>query len=263
MLTTALEEDLSLQLSSEEAVSQPSTESAVAEDPATQTSELSPIIPRTDPALREPYPFYFSLPSLSKALQSTTVPYDAFRGALLNLGYKCTRSHTKPNTVRTDAPWTVIWEIMREWARQKKPSIEGSLRPGTAAAGIMARSRDRIKKDNDPRLVQLKKELADVTENSTDLSDLVTKIEAALYRSKSGQSKENEAPKSSSNGVGAGEPKPELEQQKNASSPAQACSELEVVFDESLGRQKRRRLVRYQVNPRANWGPLSRASGGS
>ncbi|KAL4868937.1 hypothetical protein BDV12DRAFT_196740 [Aspergillus spectabilis] len=265
MLTTALEEDLSLQLSSEEAVIQPPTESAVAEDAATQTSELSPIIPRTDPALREPYPFYFSLPSLSKALQSTTVPYDAFRGALLHLGYKCTRSHTKPNTVRTDAPWTVIWEIMREWTRQKKPSLEGSLRPGTAAAGIMARRRDRIKKDNDPRLVQLKKELTDATENSNDLSELVTKIEAALYRSKSGQSKENDAPESSSNGAGAGagEPKPEPEQQKKASSPAQACSELEVVFDESLGRQKRRRLVRYQVNPRANWGPLSRASGGS
>ncbi|KAL5335668.1 N2,N2-dimethylguanosine tRNA methyltransferase [Aspergillus crustosus] len=262
MLTTALEEDLNLQIPSEEAAYQPLHESENAKDTETQTGELSPIIPRADPALREPFPFYFSLPSLSKAVQTTTVPYDAFRGALLHLGYRCTRSHTKPNTVRTDAPWTVIWEIMREWARQTKPSHEPSLRPGTVAAGIMARSRDKKKQNNDPRLAQLRRDLVDATTTSHDLSDLVTRIEAALYRAKSGQSKEEDTPKSISHGAdaGAGGSKPQSEQQNNTSS-AQACSELKVVFDEALGRQKRRRLVRYQVNPRANWGPLSRASG--
>lgn len=33
-----------------------------------------------------------------------------------------------------------------------------------------------------------------------------------------------------------------------------------VVFDETLGADKQtKRLVRYQMNPRANWGPMSRA----
>lgn len=34
----------------------------------------------------------------------------------------------------------------------------------------------------------------------------------------------------------------------------------QVVFDEKLGRDRQsRRIVRYQVNPRANWGPMNRA----
>ena len=33
-----------------------------------------------------------------------------------------------------------------------------------------------------------------------------------------------------------------------------------VVFDEKLGMDRQsKRLVRYQVNPRANWGPMNRA----
>jgi tRNA (guanine26-N2/guanine27-N2)-dimethyltransferase len=34
----------------------------------------------------------------------------------------------------------------------------------------------------------------------------------------------------------------------------------EIVFDEELGKDRQsRRLVRYQANPRANWGPMNRA----
>lgn len=37
---------------------------------------------------------------------------------------------------------------------------------------------------------------------------------------------------------------------------------LKVVFDKHLGRDTTKKgLVRYQLNPRENWGPLSRASG--
>lgn len=37
-----------------------------------------------------------------------------------------------------------------------------------------------------------------------------------------------------------------------------------IIFDEKLGRdppreEGRRRLIRYQINPRANWGPMNRA----
>ncbi|KAF2226298.1 hypothetical protein BDZ85DRAFT_255916 [Elsinoe ampelina] len=36
----------------------------------------------------------------------------------------------------------------------------------------------------------------------------------------------------------------------------------EVVFDEVLGKDKQgKKLTRYQQNPRANWGPMSRAKG--
>ena len=37
---------------------------------------------------------------------------------------------------------------------------------------------------------------------------------------------------------------------------------LEIVFDEKLGKEKdTRKLVRYQLNPRENWGPMNRAKG--
>ena len=37
---------------------------------------------------------------------------------------------------------------------------------------------------------------------------------------------------------------------------------MKVVFDEKLGRDKPgKRLLRYQENPRENWGPMKRAKG--
>ncbi|KAL4936987.1 S-adenosyl-L-methionine-dependent methyltransferase [Aspergillus oleicola] len=275
MLTTALEEDLSLELSPEEALSQsptnaaadePSPTNAAADEPSptpaptpAETSEH--IIPRADPAAREPHPFYFSLSNISKVLHTTTVPYEAFRGAIRHLGYRCSRSHTKPNTVRTDAPWAVVWEIMREWVRQKQPVKEGSIKPGTAAAGLMAKSRKNINKDgDDAQLAQLKRDLVSAAESGKDMSDIITKVEAALYRSGSRTNAPANGAAEVSKSQATNEPQAT---QTRRQSPA--CSDLEVIFDESLGRQaqRRKRLVRYQVNPRANWGPLSRASGHS
>ncbi|KAB8198992.1 S-adenosyl-L-methionine-dependent methyltransferase [Aspergillus parasiticus] len=255
MLTTALEEDLTPNASIRSGSSEPtiskSKDVGLSEDPA--------IIPRMDPALREPYPFYFSLSALSKVLHTSTISFDAFRGAVRHLGYQCTRSHTKPNSIRTDAPWDVIWEIMREWVRQKSPIKENALKPGTAGAAIMAKSRENLQKleEGDKNLRLLKQEIVFAAENGKDISDLVTKVEAALYRSgfrqELNQSEFDSRP---------------ANMQKEAQNTNQALtiksntSTLDVVFDESLGREvTKKRLVRYQINPRANWGPLNRASG--
>ncbi|KAL4911872.1 S-adenosyl-L-methionine-dependent methyltransferase [Aspergillus aurantiobrunneus] len=268
MLTTALEEDLTLELPPEDDTSQPPNDSRSSEDTTSQMEELAHMIPRADPALRDPYPFYFSLSSISKVLHTTTVPYDAFRGAVRHLGYRCTRSHTKPNTVRTDAPWAIVWEIMREWVRQKQPIKEGSIRSGTAAAGIMAKNREKHKED-DPQLVQLKKELVSAVETGKDMSDVITRVEAALYRSKSqalpNKDDDPSGPLNDAREIVQQNTGSQEDRTRDGSLAHQACSELEVVFDESLGRQRqhRKRLVRYQANPRANWGPLSRASGTS
>ncbi|KAL2833665.1 S-adenosyl-L-methionine-dependent methyltransferase [Aspergillus cavernicola] len=267
MLTTALEEDLSLEVSPGDGDSQSPIVPESGEDAAIQVGEPSPIIPRTDSVLCEPYPFYFSLSSISKVLHTTTVPYEAFRGALRHLGYKCTRSHAKPNTVRTNAHWAVTWEIMREWVRQKAPIKEGALKPGTAGAAIIAKSRE----NNNPQLATLKKDLISAAETGKDLSDIITKVESALYRSGSRQvlpSKDT----TDSHSNAAAEPQQEKSKSdskeisprtRRDSSTVNLYSELEVVFDEALGRENRprKRLVRYQVNPRANWGPLSRAGG--
>lgn len=268
MLTTALEEDLDLTPSSSEPSSpkQPAPSTKNQHDPA-----YPAIIPRMDVAAREKYPFYFSLSALAKVIHATTIPIDEFRGALSHLGYRSTRSHTKPNSIRTDAPWEVIWEIMREWVRQESPIKESSLKPETAGATIMSKSRENMRKlgDQDQWLSVLKKDLMSAVEAGRDVSDLVTKVEAALYRSGSRNSWRSAPVASAETRPDAdsdAQPAPEKKKEK---APAQLFtrphpSTLEVVFDEALGREvsathTKKRLVRYQLNPRANWGPLNRA----
>ena len=177
MLTTALEEDLDLVAFSKETTPNPNPSAADG------SQQLSAIIPRTNPALREHHPFFFCLSAIAKVLHTQTVPFDLFRGALRHLGYQSTRSHTKPNSIRTDAPWNVVWEIMREWVRQKAPIKEGALSTGSAGATIMRKSRDANKTpQDDPWLSLLKREIREALENGQDICDLTTKIEAALYR---------------------------------------------------------------------------------
>jgi tRNA (guanine26-N2/guanine27-N2)-dimethyltransferase len=165
---------------------------------------------------------------------------------------------------------------MREWVRQHSPVKETSLKPGTAGATIMAKSRDNLRKGSseDPWLSQLKSDLLAAVESGKDISDLVTKVEAALYRSGSRQSFVTQAQTADAQEKSAHEP-PAVVQVKSASDgPAGQLqvqahpSTLEVKFDAALGREasaahSKKRLVRYQLNPRANWGPLNRAAANS
>ncbi len=165
------------------------------EDPNSPTSKSK--TGKWDPAALDPAPFLFIPSSLSKIIHCVTPIENAVRGALRHLGYQVTRSHTKPGSIKTDAPWDVIWEIMREWTRQKEPVKEGALRETTPGYAIMQKGRW----------------------NTTNGSSEVETNEAAEER-------------------------------------------IEVVFDEKLGAEKdKKKLVRYQLNPRENWGPMARAKG--
>lgn len=86
------------------------------------------------------HPFYV-IPSALSRIIHCQAPSDAqLRGALRCLGYKAQKSHAKAGTIKTDAPWTAIWEIMREWVRQKCPLKEGSLKEGMPGFKIMAKA---------------------------------------------------------------------------------------------------------------------------
>jgi tRNA (guanine26-N2/guanine27-N2)-dimethyltransferase len=83
------------------------------------------------------HPFYI-IPSALSRIIHCQAPSDAqLRGAFRHMGYKAVRSHAKPGSIKTDAPWPVIWEIMREWVRQKSPLKEGSLKEGMPGYRIM------------------------------------------------------------------------------------------------------------------------------
>ncbi|KAI1744046.1 S-adenosyl-L-methionine-dependent methyltransferase [Xylaria scruposa] len=150
--------------------------------------DVSPENKEDEFAALEPYPFYFHPTNLAGALHCVCPDEDSFRGALRHLGYEVTRSHCKAGSIKTNAPWSVVWHIMREWTRQKHP----------------------VKTEN-------------IKENSPAYK---------LLRLGGTEKKDDEIDK------------------------------LEVVFDQRLGRDKSKQgLVRYQNNPKENWGPQSRAKG--
>jgi len=171
---------------------------------------------KEDPAAVDHYPFFFIPSVLSKVIHCVTPHENALRGALRHLGYRVTRSHTKPGTIKTDAPWRVIWDVMREWARQKAPVKEGAVKEGMPGWKILGLDKSGGVKDH----ALVKSIGMDGTEDKEDAHmplDLNGKV----------------------NG-----------------------EKREIVFDESLGKERdAKKLVRYQQNPRENWGPMNRAKG--
>ena len=207
-----------------------------------ESSEATSIVP-LDPALRDPHPFFFNPSVLARTLHCTVPSDAALRGALLGLGYRTTRSHTEAGSLRTDAPWDVIWEIMREWVRQKHPIKPGALTKGMAGFEIMKKDRsNRQLEDNKQALRKILAE-AETAEN------LQTAIETALCNlSQSGREAEDN------------------KQQDGAlqeGSSGTQLHDLQIDFDERLGKEASgKKMIRYQMNPRADWGPMSKAKVG-
>ncbi|EFX05420.1 dimethylguanosine tRNA methyltransferase [Grosmannia clavigera kw1407] len=162
-------------------------------------------------AALDPMPFFFLPSNLAKVVHCMTPNEDAMRGALVRLGYRATRSHCRPGSIKTDAPWSVLWDVMRAWVRQKAPVKPESIRPGTPA-------------------------------------------ERLLRLGSSGEGSERTEK----------EEKVETVETTETTETTEKESKLEIVFDETQGHKRIRgadKLVRYQINPRENWGPMNRARG--
>lgn len=208
VLSTALEEDLSLAHEPEQTDSAPELSDAPKPTTDTNTINTTALIPPTDPAALEPHPFFFLPSYLCKIIHAQTIPEDALRGALARLGYASSRSHARPGSIRTDAPWAVLWEVLREWTRQCAPVREGAIRPGTPGAGIMRWARERRQQEQQGEqggqggqgrqgngevtgsknvdVDALRNDVLAALDNSSggdaDFATLSTRLEAALYR---------------------------------------------------------------------------------
>ncbi|KAL8993112.1 MAG: hypothetical protein Q9169_006592 [Polycauliona sp. 2 TL-2023] len=206
------------------------------------SNEATPIVP-LDPALRDPHPFFFNPSILARTLHCSVPSDAALRGALLGLGYRTTRSHTEPGSIRTDAPWSVIWEIMREWVKQKHPIKEGALTKGMAGLEIMRKDR------SNRRFEDRKEEIKKIINESENVAELRTGIEGGLSRL--------------SQSMAAAEGNQEQDDVMQPVSNGAQVHHLTVVFDERLGKEAgRKKMVRYQMNPRPDWGPMSKAKVG-
>lgn len=196
----------------------------------------------------EPYPFYFNPTNLSKIVHCATPSENAFRGALRGLGYRVTRSHCKPGSIKTDAPWDVLWHVMREHIRQKAPIKESSVQSGspgfkilkmhTKAHGVVEGAREVLDSNE--------KEKEEPTKNAASEDKTSGSAEVTMEGLE-----ENVVEKGSVESLGTKEQVQKAEDKMP-----------EIVFDEALGREKsKEKLVRYQMNPRENWGPMNRARG--
>lgn len=177
-------------------------------------------------------PFYIVPNKLSSIVSCGTPGDDLFRGALKHLGYVAGRSHCKPGSIKTDAPWSTIWWIMTEWIRQKNP-IKASKFNSQMAGWRILKNAGLLGDENGAASEAASKE-ADVkmegVEAAADAGVNITTAKPA-----------------------GGEDKPltEVELRKT------------LVFDEELARlgreDKTQKFIRYQMNPRENWGPLTKA----
>lgn len=260
------------------------------EDPDASRSTSDRPIPPTNPVTRSHHPFFFTPSTLSRVIHCVSPSDAAVRGALMNLGYRTTRSHTKAGSICTDAPWSVVWEVMREWVRQNSPVKAKLYKKNTAGRGIMQKDRSRIK------LMEAKQKLRDALEDPDvmDLDDLEKKVEAALckvpgtaaheaprdghkvdlgmdfieisgadeWENVDGEAHKVLALPKESEKHGKREEKREDDVAADRKRPEPHPSTLEIVFDEMLGKEPPgKRMVKYQQNPRSDWGPMNRAKG--
>ena len=203
MISTALEETA--------VEDYPESERGSAADGAEEDDRLIPPMP---PFAVDHNPFFFIPANLAGVIHSQAPGELPMKGALRHAGYRAVRSHTQPGSIRTNAPWDFIWQMMRAWVRQKSPIKEGALTPTSAGYRIMQ-----------------------------------------LDRTNEGHSENG-----GENGKDYGQA--EDETKSRAQELESDAERKEIVFDEKLGRDKerKRKLVRYQMNPRENWGPMNRAT---
>ncbi|XP_055545883.1 tRNA (guanine(26)-N(2))-dimethyltransferase [Wyeomyia smithii] len=75
-------------------------------------------------------PLYYTLDRLCGTLKLEVVSMMKFRSALLYAGYRVSYSHACKTSIKTNAPVSVIWDILRCWARthpvKKERLIEGT-----------------------------------------------------------------------------------------------------------------------------------------
>ena len=76
-------------------------------------------------------PLFHSLHQLSKVVACTSPNMQVVRSALINAGYKVSQSHTEALALKTDAPQSFLWDIMRAWVKEHPIKPGGRPSAGT------------------------------------------------------------------------------------------------------------------------------------
>ena len=217
---------------------------SIAEPPLPPSQESIPTThsaePQTLPYPPLPAPYFFHLPTrLSKTIHSVSPTQAALRGALLSLGYPVGRSHCRPNSIKTTAPWVVVWEIMRQWVERGAAVKVKEQSFGVGAPGGRILWGYEWEGQGHDRKARGNKSM---------------KSEGDSGKEVKGEQRHREEKEISVD---------TQTKSFSAYTHIRACVGL-VDFNEALGRDEERvrgREVRYQMNPTAYWGPMKAAKG--
>ena len=83
-------------------------------------------------------PLYYTVDKLCCILKLEMIPTLKLRSAILYEGYKVSLSHACKNSLKTDAPIEVIWDILRFWAKSH-PVNSTRFHDGTALKVILSK----------------------------------------------------------------------------------------------------------------------------
>ncbi|EFJ48710.1 hypothetical protein VOLCADRAFT_60094, partial [Volvox carteri f. nagariensis] len=84
-------------------------------------------------------PLYYNLHDICKMVRITPPKSDQFRSALVHAGYRVSGSHACPLAIKTDAPPSVVWDIVRCWVKRNGVSAAAVKDPESYSAKLLAK----------------------------------------------------------------------------------------------------------------------------
>jgi len=86
-------------------------------------------------------PLYYELSRLCNITKQSQGKITIYLSALLNAGYRVSLTHANKHGIKTDAPNTFIWAMMRAWAK-KEGKVKSNLSEGSPGKTIMDKKND-------------------------------------------------------------------------------------------------------------------------
>lgn len=83
-------------------------------------------------------PLYYCVEKLCCIVKLQPIPILKMRSAILNAGFRVSYSHASRNSIKTDAPASIVWDIMRCWAKLN-PVNPSRVLDGTPLKAILAK----------------------------------------------------------------------------------------------------------------------------
>ena len=81
-------------------------------------------------------PLYYILDDICSVMHCETPNHNVIRSAIMNCNYQVSYSHCAKNSIKTNAPSEVIWDILKRWV-EGKPVKEKWMGPEYRVARIM------------------------------------------------------------------------------------------------------------------------------